>query len=146
MKYNPKDDGVTHINVYSNGLTELGRFLSNFAKHPIVTEDGPFNSVEGYWYWLSTKDDHLRTLHGFEAKRYGRITGGEDWLDDAEFKRKICNAITTKLQTAPELVTSTLRFCGLPLAHYYVYQGKVIEPKSGKWIIKHIENYRKSLK
>jgi hypothetical protein len=47
--YKSKDDGITHINIYSKGKTELGRWLSNFTYHPIETEDGKFDSVEGYW-------------------------------------------------------------------------------------------------
>ena len=46
----PAEDGITHVNVYSRGLTTLGRWLSNFAHCPIETEDGPFASIEGYWY------------------------------------------------------------------------------------------------
>ena len=38
--YKPKDDGITHINIYSQGKTQLGRFLSNFEPSPIETEDG----------------------------------------------------------------------------------------------------------
>ena len=45
---NPQNDGVDHINIYSKGLTELGRFLSNFEHILITTEDGDFNSIEGY--------------------------------------------------------------------------------------------------
>ena len=49
----PTEDGITHINIYSKGQTELGKMLSNFAKFPIQTVDGNFMSVEGYWYFLS---------------------------------------------------------------------------------------------
>jgi hypothetical protein len=42
MIYKPEDDGKTHINVYSKGLTELGQFLSNFAEAPAQTPDGEF--------------------------------------------------------------------------------------------------------
>ena len=43
------NDGVTHINVYSQGKTSIGRALSNFSplgfNHP---KHGHFESVEGY--------------------------------------------------------------------------------------------------
>lgn len=32
---NPLEDGITHINVYSKGATELGRLLTNFAHTPL---------------------------------------------------------------------------------------------------------------
>jgi hypothetical protein len=54
MDIKPSEDGVTHINVYSRGNTELGRLLSNFAHTPFShPEFGEFASVEGFWYWLS---------------------------------------------------------------------------------------------
>jgi len=33
---NPEEDGITHINIYSKGKTDLGRMLSNFAKLPFI--------------------------------------------------------------------------------------------------------------
>lgn len=65
-------DGVTHINVYSRGETAVGRWLSNFTRCSLETEDGNFESIEGYWYWLTTHDCELRELHGFLAKKVGR--------------------------------------------------------------------------
>ena len=34
----------------------------------------------------------------------------------------------------------------LPLKHYYNYGGKVVEPKSGLWILEHFEWIRKTVK
>lgn len=140
---NPENDGIDHINVYSKGRTELGRWLSNFAwmefEHP---EDGIFQSIEGYWYWLSTKDDKLRRLYGFKAKQYGRSIGGKDWLDDEEFKRKIKLALEAKIDHHPRLEQEFV-YNKLPLKHYYVYGDKVVEPKEGKWIIEYLEELNK---
>ena len=82
-------DGVDHINVYSQGKTQLGRNLSNFSRFPICTDDGNFYSIEGYWYWLLTKDDSLRKMWGFKAKAHGRemLKGGEWVLEFMEKKR-----------------------------------------------------------
>lgn len=142
MSYNPKKDGVDHINVYSKGNTLLGRFLSNFTEQPFNhPEDGKFNSVEGYWYWLSSKDDKLRKLSGYEAKKYGREIGAKDWLEDEEFKRKIKLAIKTKINSN-ETMKKLLKNSDLPLTHYYVYGDKVVDVKEGKWITDYIENLR----
>jgi hypothetical protein len=142
--YKVEDDGVTHINIYSKAKTKLGLFLSNFTKHAIQTEDGPFQSIEGYWYWLSSKDDNLRRLYGWEAKKYGRSIKAKDWMDDEEFKRKICAAIREKVLDSfyvLNLATSTL-----PLVHYYAYGDKIVEPEEGKWVIEYIESLRAYLK
>jgi predicted NAD-dependent protein-ADP-ribosyltransferase YbiA (DUF1768 family) len=141
MKLDPSKDGIDHINVYSKGATKLGRFLSNFAYSPIETEDGHFDSIEGYWYWLGCKLDVLRTVHGWEAKRLGRELGSPDWQDSAEFKRKILAALETKIETN-EALKSALRACLLPLKHYYVYGNKVIQPLEGKWILQFLSTYQ----
>lgn len=139
----PSNDGRTHLNIYSKAQTELGRFLSNFTKCSIVTEDGPFMSIEGYWYWLSCKHDVLRTTYGHSAKAIGRACGGQDWVDDDEFKRKICAAIEFKL-----MLPEAWRLCNenpdlllLPFVHYYVYGKKTIQPKEGKWVIEKIKSF-----
>lgn len=143
---NPNEDGVTHINVYSKGNTKLGRQLSNFSHTPFIhPEDGHFKSVEGYWYWLSTKDDKLRSLYGYKAKEYGRSIGGKDWLEDDEFKRKIRLAIRSKIDNDFFLKSDFLNN-KLPLKHYYVYSSKIIEPKEGMWVIEYLEQLKDEFK
>ena len=96
-------DGIDHINIYSKGKTLIGRQLSNFAEIPFDhPKHGKFMSVEGYWYWLSCKDDILRKLSGFKAKEYGREIGANDWCDNLEFKENIKLAIKSKLEQNPQ--------------------------------------------
>jgi hypothetical protein len=148
----PAQDGVDHINVYSKGKTTLGRFLSNFAKAPIDTEDGHFDSIEGYWYWLGLSDaqrtsdqgQQLRFLSGSKAKEHGRAMRAADWHESApEFKAKICRAIDLKLRDNPEMLRQ-LRENTLPLVHYYTFRfnpSKPVFPKSGQWVIDHLSSY-----
>lgn len=142
-------DGITHVNIYSKGKTKLGRMLSNFYASPIITVDGNFNSVEGYWYWLSCPNDYphkndFRTLVGWQAKERGREVGARDWLDSPAFKLKIYNAILSKLllddEILQEFLTNKLSF-----RHYYVYKDKIVEPKEGRWIIELFEFLRSQL-
>lgn len=130
-------DGLDHINIYSKGQTLLGRQLSNFTYAPINTTDGSFQSVEGYWYWLSAplgQREQLRTLHGWQAKQVGRDLGCEDYSDDGLFKLKILNALTTKLISHPEILKQ-FKENKLPFKHYYVYGGKTVEPTEGRWVV-----------
>lgn len=133
--YNPEEDGITHINVYSKGKTELGRLLSNFAHTPFTLEVEPdeflkFESVEGYWYWLLTDDDYLCTLYGFKAKQYGK----SQWNEKAEpvTKEQLSKAYWQKLKEHPG-IWKLLRYNELPLVHYYVFAGKVVVPKEFQW-------------
>lgn len=90
----PATDGVNHINIYSKGVTLVGRVLSNFhtPAEAYETTHGTFASLEGYYHWLRVADYHcvykgesletleikypelkrLRTANGDEAIRLGR--------------------------------------------------------------------------
>ena len=146
---NPDEDGITHINVYSKGKTTLGQLLSNFAHTPFSCDDGHFESVEGYWYWLGTdhpQKDILRNLHGWKAKQEGRDLRSLDYQEEnPDFINKIKEAINAKLMTHEDILTG-LVMSELPLKHYYNYGGKVVEPKSGLWILEHFEWIRKTVK
>lgn len=133
-------DGVTHVNVYSKGKTELGRLLSNFAKSPFyLPEFGHFESIEGFWYYLGAPDkakaEKLRTLSGYAAKQYGRSLGAPDWLETEDFKNHVMDALQAKLDQSKLLQYLLSNVRPLPLKHYYVFKGHEVEPKEGKWML-----------
>ena len=138
---NPENDGITHINVYSKGKTELGRWLSNFAFTPVYLGNyGHFASIEGYWYWLTRQDERLRHLHGFAAKKLGRELPAVKEYEDGHFKDLIESAIEVKIDSYPdkqeEFFNNTL-----PLDHYYVFGDKVVDA-GHRWIIDYLEEIR----
>jgi hypothetical protein len=141
-------DGVHHINIYSKGKTELGRWLSNFAHSPIdLPEDGHFESIEGYWYWLGTRDERLRTTYGFRAKEIGRQRKPSQ--NPVDFEERIKRALDTKLKSNLAMLTE-FAVSILPFRHYYEW-GKPPKPLRRKdggypWIIEHLEARRKLLK
>lgn len=142
---NPKNDGIDHINIYSKGSTALGRFLSNFADCHIKTEDGYFRTIEGYWYWLSTKHEPLRDFVGWQAKQVGRKLRGKDWDGSPEFQDKISKAIIIKIlqdEWAKEQLVKTVQ---LPLYHYYMYNDQIVMPKDGLWILELIDWLRQEI-
>lgn len=151
--YDPKDDGVTHINVYSKGKTDLGRALSNFAHlpfhHPI---HGYFASIEAFWYWLSTggQRNELRALYGYQAKEAGRVVREElkkngGLVDVKDFKAQIKKAILCKIEQN-EALRIDLKASTLPLTHYYIWGDqpniKVSQPHDFAWIYKYISDIR----
>lgn len=147
MNFLPENDGIDHINVYSKGQTELGRFLSNFTYSVIKTDDGIFWSVEGYWYWLGTDNperEKLRYLAGFPAKQLGRKLRAKDWQSSDEFKSKILKAIKLKIENYPQyrklLISNTL-----PFAHYYVYGDKIFNVPAAQWILDGIEKIKQEI-
>lgn len=154
MSINPKEDGISHINVYSKGETDLGKMLSNFYKFPIMTEDGEFLSVEGYWYWMSISDDEprkevLRKLYGFRAKEIGKeilavTNGGKNSRFDPNFERKILKAIWYKFRRNTHMLKPEYR--DLPIEHYYNFGGKVVDAKHKYvWMVDGISKMRDAL-
>lgn len=148
IAWNPCEDGVTHINVYSKGRTEMGRWLSNFAHTPFLhPTDGVFSSIEGYWYWLSCahpRREELRAAHGVQAKQLGRLLRGADWPRIPDFQTKIKQAIRLKFTYHPAWLVAFQRTT-LPLAHYYVYSGGIHVVYEGQWILDEMDAIRKGL-
>lgn len=148
----PRDDGVTHINIYSKGSTALGVMLSNFYLQQFRLEDhGHFASIECFWHWLSTGKQHdcLRSTWGYGAKMAARKFDKVP-MPEEEFRREIIRAIKIKILTNGELrrlfVESTL-----PFAHYYYFgdkeRAKVYE-QDGRftWLTDFFEEFRAELK
>ncbi len=138
-----KLDGCTHINVYSKGATELGRLLAHFTYSPFVHPYyGPFNSMEGFWYYIKARkpDDALRTLHGWEAKEYGKKL---EHIRRPNFKELIVDANYHKVMQNPRL-RDLMVASMLPFDHYYLYgPGKIlIRPKGFEWLVGGFENIR----
>jgi hypothetical protein len=120
--FNPNEDGVTHINVYSKGRTELGRSLTNLAptpfRHPHL---GEFKCVEGFWYMFVTCQAQFQRMDGWTAKREGDKAHRVREMDKATLKE----VYLLKLQYNPRIKDMLLANT-LPLEHYYVYGDKVV--------------------
>lgn len=148
--YNFNDDGITHINIYSQGKTELGKFLSNFTYSPVETTHGHFLSLEGYYHYIKSilaieqsplrdvllltnhdRLEHLRKLYGKYAQQHGRAVRQElmaqgVWFDDTVSIIKLpwfVEALKYKIRTS-NLVADFLEST-LPFTHYYVYGNTV---------------------
>lgn len=137
-------DGIDHINVYSKGKTDLGRWLSNFAESPFEHPcHGHFQSVEGYWYWLKTgqRHDSLRLLSGCHAKRKGR---SYSTIHCDDFKYYIEIALYSKVIQHPEW-HEPIRNSTLPFTHYYVYGNNIKYVEGSEWIMDILEDIRYQL-
>ena len=88
-------------------LFVLAKILSNFAHTPFEVQEGTFQSIEGYWYWLLFGNDDFRKLYGPTAKKLGKEIrqqlAGIDNSDEEklssspEFRKKIKTAITIEI-------------------------------------------------
>lgn len=147
----PNEDGKTHINIYSKGRTPLGRFLTNFAHSELILPEGTFQSLEGYWYYLTTKEKspELFNLVGFEAKSFGKkLTqlSKKERLSENEFQAKIKKAMDLKIKSSPYWLEEFTK-SELPFVHYYVFNGVVKDvTEQYRWIMNHWEARRSLLK
>jgi len=149
IEYSPTNDGIDHINIYSRGVTKLGRALSNFARSPFIhSEYGEFESMEGFWYWIATnkKHDILRSLYGYQAKKVGMSFKR---VEIEGFDSMMIEAIKMKIDQNKALRQAVYNST-LPFTHYYHYGDmnncKVIRTKSGDWLAEVLEGIRKELK
>lgn len=169
IKQLPLYDGISHINIYSKGNTEIGRLLTNMAFVKVkIPEVGQFECLEGYWYWLKvqhfykiknkTKEEFenvakdLFSMNGFKAKKYGRglikeleLTDDDTKIIPDDFKEKIKLAIQYKIKQNKVLL-NLLANSVLPFHHYYYYGKKenptVILLPEYDWMLEEIERLR----
>lgn len=148
---NPNNDGVTHINIYSKGKTELGRSLSSFFDSPFTYDMyGDFRCVEGFWYYYLTgqKYQEFRLMNGYQAKTEGKKLRDDridkDGLSDID-REVILEAVRCKLRQNKS-IRAQLKNSELPFFHYYNYNGKVVDLPQYQWMINEISRIRSLLK
>lgn len=144
-----EDDGVTHINIYSRGATDLGQFLSHFRRapfnHPYY---GRFTSMEGLWYYLSSAErDHtnLKDCYGYEAKLRGRLCYTRRLVPG--FKEIIIDANARKIMEYPEYAEQ-MKESVLPFKHYYLNRNSPVANELTRfdWLVEGFEEIRSLLK
>lgn len=142
--YGPATDGKDHINIYSKAKTRLGKFLTNMSDVPVKTKHGVFQSMEGYWYWLSTGEQHdfLRDAQCFEAKKQGRQL---ERVTNSNMQADIKQAMHDKLLQYP-VILELFRKSTLPFTHYYYFgqeDDRTVVYPGFDWITKEWERLRK---
>lgn len=145
----PDNDGINHINIYNKGKTELGQMLSHYAYSPFVHPYfGPFNSMEGFWYYLRAerKDEKLRQLYGAQAKFYGKKLVS---VKVHHFNILIVDANYHKIIQNPRIANLLVQ-SSLPFDHYYtdsrVNGGHKVKIHGFEWLIGGFERIREELK
>jgi hypothetical protein len=113
-------DGEDYINIDISAKTQLGRWLADFTYssfvHPFY---GPFRSIVGYSYWLSTgkKVDALRSLTGRQARSEGirhPVVRYPHYIQDV----KVGHWLKVKLRKE---IREMLGLSTLPLESFYLF-------------------------
>jgi hypothetical protein len=146
MNFDPREEGITHINIYSKANSPIGRTLSNWTPCTVETSIGEFCSIEGLIFYLGSFDEKLRTLSGFEAKRYGEKVDRGIRLPEDIFKRIIIEAMESKLEHINRDILNKFISSNLPLTHYYCYDNHVINIPKWQWQVVEWEKLKNRLR
>lgn len=142
-RYSKATDGIDHINISPQGKTELGVLLAHYTESPFIHEYlGPFDSMEGYWYYVKGEkpDDKLRSLSGKQAYLYGKELPS---IRRQFFREIIMDGNYFKIDQN-ERLKKLLVESELPLTQYYNY-GKhsvAINPTTMPWLVPDFETLR----
>lgn len=142
MQYDPREDGITHINIYSKGNTTLGRALSNWTPCTIKTSIGEFRSIEGLIFYLGSFNEKLRTVVGYETKELGEKVDRGIRLPDDIFRRIVVEGMKSKLEALVPSLRNQFYRDKLPFTHYYRYGNKIIEIPKWQWQVEAWEELR----
>lgn len=165
FRFVTENNTITGIELYPRPGTKLASLMSNLNKNIIQTMyDGDFNSIEGYWYYLSLpktfpKREQLRAAYGFEARSLGRRLRDEcrcqniDLRFDPKFEEKILTAIDYKFRENKDIFRDTyitlikeINKQALHVDHYSV-SGLIIRkrPDTDHWLMSGIEKIGKTI-
>lgn len=149
---NPDEDGITHINIYSKGKTELGKALTNLSDRDFDWQGKHFGSLEAMWFWLLSdkKRDDFIPLGGFAAKKLSKTLKEEDCISiDENFKNQIKEGFQCKLKAHKDII-KMLYESELPFTHYYYYgkdgKYKVMNQDKHYWQCEEFERLRLIIK
>lgn len=147
IDFNPIEDGVTHVNVYSKSRCLLGRLLSNFAHTPFEINGLRFESVESWWYVTKMQNinadalfpiftveniEEVRTSIGKEAKKKFRALYKEDSKQFSPTPEEVKSVYLHKAKAHQELSKLLLENT-LPFAHYYMMFDKKVNADEHLW-------------
>lgn len=122
--FNPKDEGVTHVNIYSGSTLRLGRLLSHFAETPFThPEYGRFQCMEGFYHYISKgmRHEFLRTADGFSARRFGERLSA---VNHPAFYAVINQGNVYKTLQNPDVMEAIMNtHTNLPFIHAYRHGG-----------------------
>lgn len=144
-----KGDGVDHININSNGVTNIGRFLSHDNNYGFVHPKlGRFASSRSFWLWLKSKerDDRLRTKVGaaayniFKNCSYRNVPNSRAIMLESDYQK-----LLQYPAAVDELISNDL-----PLDNYFFDRDSELKiprrPSNYYWLVEGWEEIRRAIK
>lgn len=143
---NWKGDGIDHINIGRQAVTDLGFGLSNSSPldfdHSIF---GNFCSMETFWHYIQSKerDDRIRGMKGPVLQKFVEML---TWNSVKNFRAIIMDAHYQRIKQY-EALKAELTKSTLPFDCYTINTSGIrIRPKFFKWVIFGFEEIRAALR
>jgi hypothetical protein len=142
------EDGVDHININGDSVTELGKFLSHNSPNSFFHSlFGSFATMESFWFYIHSdeRDDRLRVMSGRVLKKFSKNLTIKKI---SNFRAIILDANWQRIQQYPPIITA-LKESTLPFDCYrYLDDTSLVRvrPTFFKWLIKGFEEIRLAVK
>lgn len=139
-------DGVDHINIWENGVTELGQILIHSSpvsfKHKIF---GRFATMEAFWHYIQSveRDDRVRNMSGQTLKHFCRK------MTQARVQNFRAIIVDSNYQRIKQhkVIQEAIGESSLPFDCYYLNEFGIRErPSFSKWLVSGFEEIRKAIK
>ena len=141
------EDGVTHINIWDHGKTEIGKLLSHSSelsfKHDVFFN---FRTMDCFWHYIRSqeRDDHIRDMSPRALKEFSKKLTP---VRVVNFRAIIMDANYQKVMQYPVLVSAMMEST-VPFECYYTHLNSDvrIRPPFASWIMRGFEEIRKAIK
>lgn len=140
-------DGVNHINISDDSVTDLGCCLAHSTLLPLNHKKfGRFSNIEAFWHYIRSEehDDRIRNMSGKALKDFAQMLHTRRVVN---FVAIILDANWQKVNQYPDL-KEAIKVSTLPFecyTHFKRQDGVKIRPTFSYWLIPGFEEIRKAL-
>lgn len=143
-------DGYDHINVHTQGATELGRTLAFDAEYEFtIPVYGEFGSIFALWVWLNTKGhpSFLRHMPARMLREFVRTRTQKNLDFEHPYAKYICAyVLLDRIKSDPALAEALANTGDYPLTGYYVVNDRTFRQVQSSWWIPAISLLRSQLR
>lgn len=142
-------DGYDHINVHTQGATDLGRALAFDAEYEFtIPVYGEFSSIFALWVWLNTKGhpSFLRHMSARMLREFVRTRSQKNLDFEHPYAKFICAyVLLDRIKSDTALAEALANTGDSPLTGYYVVNDRTFRQVQSNWWIPAISLLRSQL-
>jgi hypothetical protein len=141
------EDGVDHINVWSDAKTDMGAVLNHSGPLPLNhSVFGYFDNMTAFWFYIQSeeRDDRIRGMNPAAAHRFGKLMKSQRVTN---FRAIIADSNWQRIKSKPILM-KLIEQSDLPFDAYRtnVKTGMRMRPPFFGWLLWSYEEIRTAIK